>query len=159
MLRSSYFLKKDVEAIENANSELLIKVDSESASNQKEKITPKEIMHEHFSKTGKIGGKKEKKNQPILRAITQYLQGHSKIECKSNYHIAESFKKNVRKNEPIIVNFNECEWDVYFADNYIEAIADATNKKKQKDKSIAYSTFMNSYISEAKKIIKEAQNT
>ena len=79
----------------------------------------------------------------------------SKLEGKTNYQIAESFKRHVGNNEPIIVNFNECEWDVYFADSYIEAIADATNKKKHKDKSIAYSTFRNSYISEAKKIIKK----
>ena len=103
---------------------------------------------------GKKGGIKSKINQPILLAITKYLQDHTKLEGKTNYQIAESFKRHVGKNEPIIVNFNECEWDVYFADNYIEAIADATNKKKHKDKSIAYSTFMNSYISKAKKIIK-----
>lgn len=103
---------------------------------------------------GKKGGIKSKINQPILLAITKYLQNHPKLEGKTNYQIAESFKRHVGKHEPIIVNFNECEWDVYFADNYIEAIADATNKKKHKDKSIAYSTFMNSYISKAKKIIK-----
>jgi hypothetical protein len=100
---------------------------------------------------GKKGGEKSKINKPILLAIKKYLQDHPKLEGKTNYQIAESFKRHVGKNEPIIVNFNECEWDVYFADNYIEAIADATNKKKHKDKSIAYSTFMNSYISKAKK--------
>ncbi len=105
---------------------------------------------------GEKGGKKPKKNQPILRAITQYLREHSTIEGKTNYQIAESFKRHVGNNEPIIVNFNECEWEVYFADNYIEAVADTTNKKKHKDKSIAYSTFRNSYISEAKKIIKKS---
>jgi len=112
-----------------------------------------EVMRQIFREAGKKGGKKPKKNQPILLAIIQYLQKHPNVSGKSNYQIAESFKRHVGKNEPIILNFNDCEWDVYFADNYIEAIADATNKKKHKDKSIAYSTFRNSYISEAKKII------
>jgi len=105
------------------------------------------------------GGQMPKKNQPILMAVIEYLEKHSTLENKSNYQIAESFKRHVREKEPIIVNFNGCEWDVYFADKHIAAIADAKNKKKHKDKLISYATFMNSYISEAKKSIKDKQVT
>jgi hypothetical protein len=153
------YLKSDVEAFKLNNTKYLEGEWKQKAVAIAESQKPNKPELEYLSTIGKKGGEASKTNQPILLAIVQYLQEHSKIECKSNYQIAESFKRNVRKNEPIIVNFNECEWDVYFADNYIEAIADATNKKKNKDKSIAYSTFRNSYISEAKKIIKKPQAT
>ena len=113
----------------------------------------KEILHEHFSNLGGLGGGKEKTNQPILLAITQYLQAHPKVVDKSNTQILNSFKRHVREDNPIIVNFNGCEWDVYCAYNNIWSEPDTSNKLKHKGKSIAYSTFTNSYISKAKKII------
>jgi hypothetical protein len=119
----------------------------------------KENVSEYLSKMGKKGGDKPKKNKPILMAIREYLEKHPKLEGKSNYQIAESFKRNVGENEVIIVKFNGCEWDVYFDREYIWAIADTTNKKKHKNKSISYATFRNSYISEAKKSIKDTQVT
>lgn len=143
------YLLEDVETVERTIPALSINSEVESQPSQKENI------NEYLSKAGKKGGEKPKKNQPIIFAVIKYLEEHATLKDKSNYRIAESFKRHVGKNEPIIVNFNECEWDVYFADKYIWAIADATNKKKHKNKSIAYTTFMNSYISEAKKIIKK----
>ncbi|MGD0279866.1 MAG: hypothetical protein ABSC11_11230 [Smithella sp.] len=118
--------------------------------NESIKITESKLQ----SIRGKKGGEKPKKNQPIILAIIKHLQNHPNIEGKNNGQIAESFKKYTGKKEPIIIYFNKCEWDVYFADNLIWALPDAKNKKKNKDKSIAYSTFRNSYIPEAKKIIK-----
>ena len=117
----------------------------------KVKYRPREIISEQARMAGKKGGEKPKKKQPIILAVVKYLEKHVRLKDKSNYEIAESFKKNVGKNEPIIVNFNGCEWDVYFADKFIWAIPDTKNREKNKDKSIAYTTFMNSYISEAKK--------
>ena len=158
LLLESYYDVKDVEAIEKANLELSINSEIESVSNPKEKIVQQENISKYLSKAGKKGGEKPKKNQPILLAIMKYLQAHPKLEDKANYQIAESFKRNIKKADSIIVKFNECEWDVYYDENYIWAIADTTNKKKHKDKSISYSTFMNSYISETKKLIKKTQD-
>ena len=84
------------------------------------------------SKAGKKGGEKEKTNQPILIAIKQYLHEHPKVADKSNIQISASFKRHVRKEEPIIVNFNGCEWDVYCADNNIWAEPYTSNKLKIK---------------------------
>ena len=153
------YLKSDVEAFKLNNQKYLEEVRQQKAIDVAESQKQGSIESDYLSKIGKKGGKKPKMKQPILLAVVKYLRKHPKLADKTNYQIAESFKKNVKEDELIIVNFNGCEWDVYFADKYINAIADATNKKKHKDKSIAYSTFRNSYISEAKKIIKETQDT
>lgn len=150
LLLNYYFRMEDVKTIEKANPELLIKAVSKSAS--------KEIISKQASKAGKKGGEMPKKNQPVLLAVTQYLRDNSNLVNESNEKIARSFKRNVKGDESMIVNFDGCEWDVYFVDKKIKAIANTKNNNKHHDKSIGYATFRNSYIPDAKKIIKETQD-
>lgn len=135
--------------------------DSESTSNQKEKIAPKGNISRYMSKKGKKGGEKPKMNQPMLLAITQYLREHPKLENTSNKRISNSFKRDVTKDEPMTVSFKECEWDVYYYedynDAYITAIPDTKNTTKYREASRKISTVINSYIPEAKNIIKKTQ--
>lgn len=112
-------------------------------------------IKEHMSKVGKKGGERPKKNQPILQAVTQYLQKNSKLINASSEQIANSFKSHVSEDEPITVNIDGCEWAVYYdneGDGYITAKTYEINKKKP-EKSLKIVTIKNYYIPEAKKII------
>lgn len=118
------------------------------------KITDSELQ----SKRGAGGGKKPKKNKPILLAVTQYLREHRNLKDSSSKRISISFKRDVNKNKPITINFDECAWDVNYYENddseYIEAIpSEEYGKKRHKEKLIKISTFIKSYIPDAKLLI------
>jgi hypothetical protein len=99
------------------------------------------------------GGVKPKMTIPILMAIVKYLEGKPSRKENTNYHIANNFQKKVKENSQIIVSHSGCEWDVFFNEGKISAVPD-TKHKAQQYREIAFSTFMNSYITEAKNIIK-----
>jgi hypothetical protein len=104
-------------------------------------------------KNSRKGGQKLKMTIPILLAIVKYLEEKPSRKGNTNYQIAEGFKKKVKDNTPIIVEYAGCEWDVFFKEEKISAVPD-TKYKAQHHQEIAFSTFMNSYITEAKNIIK-----
>lgn len=108
---------------------------------------------------GGQGGGMREMNQPILLAIKEYLRKCPKLVNETNVNIARSFARNIKGDKSIIVYFDGCEWDIYFFENKIKVISNIKEEDKHKhpDKLIAYSTFRNRYIREAKKIIKETQ--
>lgn len=99
------------------------------------------------------GGGQPKMTIPILIAIVKYLGEKPSRKGNTNYQIAEGFKKKVRENSIIIVEYAGCEWDVFFKEEKISAVPD-TKHKTHHYQEIAFSTFMNSYITEVKNIIK-----
>lgn len=105
------------------------------------------------NKNSQKGGIRPKMTIPIIMAIVEYLEEKPLRKQKTNYQIAESFKRNVREKLPIIVKYARCEWDVFFEEGKISAVPD-TKHKAQQYQEIAFSTFMNYYIAEAKKVIK-----
>jgi hypothetical protein len=121
---------------------------------QKDTPVPSKNVQSFLSNAGKKGGEKSKKKKPIIEAVMKHLRDNPKLLSKTNNQIAENFKKNVRDQNPISVDFDGCIWEVYFQSEYIFAIP-GKNKAKHKDKSIAYTTFRNTYISDAKKHLKD----
>jgi hypothetical protein len=108
---------------------------------------------------GKQGGLRPKKNQPILMAVTKYLQDHPMLAKASAEQIVNSLRKKTNSNKTIDVEFDGCDWSVY-ADNegpgYIKAKNNSKGKKNIEIIEIkrSISTIRNYYIPEAKKIIK-----
>ena len=143
-------------ALETYNERIKIDLDSFILGNA---VGSRHLFKEwkkEMSIKGRKGGKKSKKKQPILLALKAYLEEHPKIVGKNYNQISESFKRHVRKEEPIIVKFNGCEWDVYCADNHVFAEPDTKNKLKNRVITITYSTFLKNYISKEKELIKKS---
>jgi hypothetical protein len=110
---------------------------------------------EYLSVIGKAGGKKSKKQQPILEAVKAYMKDNSKTHTLHNEQIASKFCKKYNENNPCRVTVDEKQWEVFYTGNYIFLrIYESNNKKADnKEKSIIYTTFRNTYIPLAKKAI------
>jgi len=140
-------------------------LESQAAFNEGKKIAIEKTIQEYLSKAGKKGGEKSKKNQPILRAMMQYLQKYPNLEVMSNNQISNNFKRKVNENDPITLNFDKCQWDVYYYyddDNDSEYICakpcEEYGEKTHKERLIKMSTARNHYIPEAKSLIKKQKN-
>lgn len=116
-------------------------------------LNQEDIKRKIQVEAGRKGGQKPKMVIPILMAIVKYLEEKPSRKGNTNYQIAEGFKKKIKDSSPIIVEYAGCEWDVFFKEEKISAVPD-TNHKAQHHQERAFSTFMNSYITEAKNIIK-----
>jgi hypothetical protein len=147
------YLKSDVEDFKLKHKDLLEGVRQQKAFGLAESQKSSKLTSKYFSETGKKGGQKPKKNIPILLAIVKHLEEKPSRKENTNYQIAEGFKKKVKENSPIIVEYAGCEWDVFFKEEKISAVPD-TKHNAHHYQEIAFSTFMNSYITEVKNIIK-----
>lgn len=105
--------------------------------------------------SSKKGGEKEKICQPILKALTQYLENHPRLARMSANHIAKEFTEKI-KYEPLTIKFNHSEWEISYhePDKLIFADPDTNYNKKNKITSRGIVALRKTYVSKAKEEIK-----
>jgi len=104
----------------------------------------------------KDGGNAPKINKPILEAAKKYLQGNSKVLLKPNEEIAKKFCNKYIDNSPMKITLDDgTKWEVFYQAKCLFSRQGEGNRRKvnNKEKSIAYSTFWQKYISKVKKDI------
>lgn len=102
------------------------------------------------------GGKKEKKNKPVLEAVKQYLIENPKLSSKNSEQISNQFRKKYKKNAPLEITLDKAIWEVFDdGEKIVSRVAEShgNDTVKNIEKSISYSRFRQNYISEAKKEI------
>lgn len=111
-----------------------------------------------LSKSGKTGGVKPKKREPVQQAINKFLQKRPRYWDDANEYIAEEFcRLNQEGKAPEIkIEIGEDVYQVYsdrtHENIFFKVVSSPTPKKRESDaKSITTSTFIQHYIPEAKK--------
>lgn len=106
----------------------------------------------------KSGGEKPKKAEPVRQAIEMFLNKQPRMINWQNKKIAEAFCNKYKENKCLEIFIGKDMYEIYSdrTSEYIfYRIAESQNRNKlnSEAKSIAYSTFVQRYISSAKKCI------
>jgi len=114
-----------------------------------------DALKKHLREAGQKGGKQSKIKKPILEAAMKFISENPKTKKKSNREIANSFCRKHNENESMTVTIDGVKWDVFASGDLIfSRLGEHGNKiSDNKDKSITYTTFHNTYIPRAKNTI------
>jgi len=121
---------------------------------QEHKITPKLkalAMREQTDRERRVkGGSVSSKNVAILEAVKEFIIEDRQRIGQTAATIARSFKRKYDSSTPIEVTVDSVKYEVYCDGKEVCSRSTTGEKAKYHDKSIAYSTFLARYISEAK---------